>query len=197
MRGQQQQVVSALGEPGQRDRHDRQPVIEVLAEATFPDQRGHVAVRGGDDSHVHRNRHRASDALDLVLLQRAQDLALQRKTHVADLVEQQRAAVRALEAPDLASGRAGERSSFVTEELAFEQVLGDRGAVERDEGSCAARTLLVDRARDQLLAGSRLTQDQDAGGGRRNLSDPAAHAEHRWALRDERVRTDLDRVRVG
>ena len=45
------------------------------------------------DAHVHLDRLVAADALDLVLLEHAQHLRLGGEVHVADLVEEQRAAV--------------------------------------------------------------------------------------------------------
>src|SRR3546814_14391275 len=42
--------------------------------------------------------------------------------------------------------------SLVSEQLAFEQVFGDRGAVDRDEGAIAPRARFVEPAREQFLA---------------------------------------------
>ena len=50
-------------------------------------------------------RLRAAQALELLLLQDAQQLGLQRRRDVADLVEEQRAAVGQLEAADLLRDR--------------------------------------------------------------------------------------------
>ena len=60
-------------------------------------------------------------------------LRLQPHVHLGDFVEQQRAAVRFLELADAARDRAGERALLVAEQFGFEQVLGDRGAIDRDE----------------------------------------------------------------
>ena len=76
----------------------------------------------------------AADTIDLVLLEHAQQLRLQRRLHLAHLVEQQRAAVRQLELAELARRRAGERAALVAEELALEQLARQRRAVDRDEG---------------------------------------------------------------
>ncbi len=60
-----------------------------------------------------------ADAVDLALLERAQQLRLQPRMHLADLVEQQRAAVRLLELADAAGDGAGEGALLVAEQLAF------------------------------------------------------------------------------
>ena len=92
---------------------------------------------GADDPGVDRDRLAAADPLDHPLLQEAQQLDLERQRDVADLVEEQGAAMGEL---DLALGgldRAGEGALLVAEQLGLEQVLGDGGAVDRDEAAAA------------------------------------------------------------
>jgi hypothetical protein len=72
---------------------------------------------GGDHAHVHGNRVGGADRADVVLLQDAQQLHLQAHRHVADLVEQQRAAVGGLEQALVIAHRAGERTLDVAEQL--------------------------------------------------------------------------------
>ena len=74
-----------------------------------------------------------ADPDDDPLLERAQQLHLQRERHLADLVEEQRAAVGRLELALLVGDRAGEGALHVAEQLALEQVLGDGAAVDGDE----------------------------------------------------------------
>jgi hypothetical protein len=52
-------------------------------------------VRGADDAHLDRNGPRAAHAHDLALFQHAQQACLQRQRHLADFVEEQRAAMAA------------------------------------------------------------------------------------------------------
>ncbi len=58
-----------------------------------------------------------------------------------------------LDLADRGLDRAGERALLVPEQFGFEQVFGDRRAIDRDEGATAAVALLVQPAREQLLAG--------------------------------------------
>ena len=58
----------------------------------------------------------------------------------------------------------GERSTRMTEELRLDEIVGERGAVERAERSLAARTGAMNRPRDQLLAAAALAFDQDRRG---------------------------------
>ena len=94
---------------------------------------GQVPVGGGDDAHVDLDRVLAADPLEGLLLQHAQHLRLHLQAHVADLVEEQRAAVGQLELAAAPGERAGERALLVAEQLGLDQLLGDRGAVDLHE----------------------------------------------------------------
>ena len=82
---------------------------------------------------VRPDRPRAADALDLALLDRAQQLGLQVEPQIADLVEEQRAAVGQLELADALLQRAGERALLVAEQRALDQLARNRGEVDGDE----------------------------------------------------------------
>ena len=93
-----------------------------------------------DHAHVDLDRLGAADAADLALLQHAQELRLHLRPDVADLVEEQRAAA----APPR-TGRAWRATApvkaplRVAEQLALEQRLGERGAVDRARTARRAR----------------------------------------------------------
>ena len=86
------------------------------------------------------------------------------RRHVADLVEEEGAAVALLELADAAAVSAGEGALLVAEQLALQQVLRDGGAVEGQERSLSAGAVLVDGAGDKLLAGATLPGDQHGKG---------------------------------
>src|SRR4029078_3005184 len=91
----------------------------------------------------------AADALELALLDRAQELDLHLDRDLADLVEEQRAAVGELEPAGLARRRAGERALLVAEQLGLHQRLGDRRAVHLDERPGAEGPTLGQGLREQ------------------------------------------------
>ena len=68
----------------------------------------------------------AADRRELALLQHAQQPGLRLGRHVADLVEEQRAAGRLLEPARRALDRAGEGAALVAEQLALDQLARDR-----------------------------------------------------------------------
>ena len=88
-------------------------------------------VGGRDDPHVNAARDVLPDPADLAVLEHAQQLGLGARRQLADFVEEQRPAVRILEEAGALAYRARERAARVTEELRLEQIVGQRGAVER------------------------------------------------------------------
>ena len=77
--------------------------------------------------------------------------------HFGDLIQENGAPVSQFKTPLLVAHGAGKRPLDVPEQLAFEEPLGERAAIDRDEGPSAAAALAVDSGRHQLLAGAGLT----------------------------------------
>ena len=157
---------------------DVEPVEQVLAELARLDQLGQVAVGGGDDAHVHLDRVGRADPLDLALLQHAQQLHLGGERDVADLVEEDGAAVGGVEEALLVALRAGEGALHVAEELRLEERLGEGAAVQGHEGMALARAAGVEGAGHQLLAGAALAGDEHRGGAVGHRVDHPRHLAH-------------------
>jgi hypothetical protein len=119
-----------------------------------------VAIGGGDDADVHALQPCAAEPHELALLEHAQQLGLDGWRHLADFVEEEHAAVRLLDASRLRRHRPGERAALVTEQFRLEQLVGECGAVDRDERPMAAPRSVVDEARHHFLAGARLPGEQ-------------------------------------
>ena len=101
-----------------------------------------------DHTHVDVMAPVAAHRTDVAELQDAQELRLQQDGHVANLVEQQRAAVGLGEQALARLDRAGEAAAHVAEELALEELLRNGGGVDRHEGTVAcARSARGWRAR--------------------------------------------------
>ncbi len=71
------------------------------------------------------------------------------------------------------------------EQFGFEQILGDRAQVHRDEDVARAARLAVEVARDQLLAGAVLAEDQDVRLGRRGALDQRIDPPHRRRVAEQ------------
>jgi len=141
-RGEEGDVLPPLGERRDADREHLEAVEEILADAALGDRLLEVDVGRGDDAQVRAQRLRAAERGVLLRLQEVEELRLRRVRELADLVEEERAALGAFDlardAPRGGGVRAGERP----EELALDERLGQRRAVERDEGAqagCGAR----------------------------------------------------------
>ena len=121
----------------------------------------------------------AADPLDLRFLDRAEQLGLDVRLQLADLVEEQRAAVGQFELPELLAHGPGERPLFVPEQRRLDELRGDGRQVHGHERAVGAPGLAVDHPREQLLAGSALAQDEHRGVQRRHLAhevEDVAHA---------------------
>ncbi len=73
----------------------------------------------------------------------------------------------------------------MAEEFAFEQVLRDGRAIDRDVGLVDADAVLVDRARDEFLAGAAFAGDENGRAGRRDLADELVDLLHRGRIADD------------
>src|SRR5262249_52265079 len=130
------------------------------------------------------HRRLSAEALDLALLEDAEELRLELQRQLADLVEEQRPGLGLLEAAGAARGRAGEGALLGAEQLALQERGGDRGAIHGGEAAFAPRSEM-ERARHALLAGPGLALDQHhrvAGAGAGNQ---LAYLVHRGALADQ------------
>jgi len=154
-------------------------------------------VRGRDHAHVDAHRLRGADGEHLALLQRAQQLRLQIGRQVADLVEEQRAAIRGAEQAGLGLVGAGEGALDVAEQLALHELPAQRRAVERHQLARAAAQA-VELVRDPLLARAGLADDQRRRGVGRRARDLHAQRAHGGRVAGQRIaRHCFARARIG
>ena len=108
-----------------------------------------------------------------------EQLRLRRRRHLADLVEEDGAAVRRLEQAGLGRLGAGERAALVAEQLALEQALGRPPQLRQRNGLPARFEPRWIGLGEDLLADAGLAEDEDVDiAARRLLRDPVdlAHA---------------------
>ncbi len=159
--GQKRNVLDPLPKRRDVERDDVEPVEEVFAEApgcNLPEQ---VPVRRGDEPHIDPDHLLAADAGDLPFLEDAEELHLHPERHLAHLVQKEASPVGLAELSLLPPVGPGEGPLLVAEELRFQQGLGDRRAVELDEGALLPEAVEVDEPRDHLLARPRFAGDED------------------------------------
>src|SRR5690606_4440705 len=88
-------------------------------------------------------------------------LGLERERQLRDLVEEQGSGGGLLEEAAVRLLGAGEGAAGVAKELALEERVRNAGAVDGDEGGARAARRLVDRAREEPLAGPGLAGEED------------------------------------
>ncbi len=143
---------------GHAERYDIEAVEKILAKAALLDFFFQIAIGRGDQADVQLDGARSAHALEFTLLQHAQQLGLQQGRQLADFVQENRAALGDFELAFFLGDGAGERAFFVAEQLAFEQVFGQRGAVDGHARLVGAAAVAMDGARHQFLAGSALAR---------------------------------------
>ena len=182
---QDRDVIRAFAQRGHMHRKHVEAVIEILAKLALAHVRQQIAVRRRDDADIDLDGAAATDALELALLEHAQELRLQRQRNFAHLVEQERAVVRQLEAALAALRRTGERPALMAEKLALDQVLRNGRAVHLDERLAAPRAAAVEFARDHFLARAALARDEHRRIGGRHPVDQLPQAGHRGTAADQ------------
>ena len=180
-------LLAALAQRRQVDRHDVEPEEQILAELSFGDGLLDIAVGGRNDAYVDAHVVLAAEARELAVLEHLQQLGLQRKAHVSDLVEEHRAVVGELELARLVLDRAGERAALEPEQLRLEQLGGQRGAIHLDERPVAAERGGIERPRDKLLADAALAAHEHGDVGVGDAIDQLADFGHLLAVAEEQV----------
>src|SRR5690606_8324568 len=95
-----------------------------------------------------------------VLLNRSEQLGLDRERELDDLVEEQGSVFGRAHVPRFARERSGEGAATVPEQLCFGELLGNGGAVDGDERPFSP-TLIVHGPRHGFFAAPGLADDDD------------------------------------
>src|SRR6185369_4156930 len=113
-------ILAALAQRREVNMNRVEAEKQVLAEFSGAHFGGQIRIRRRDQAHARVISPGRADAFEFSRLNRAQQLRLLAHRNVADLVHEQRTAVRELEAAGAIALRIGERATDVTEELALE-----------------------------------------------------------------------------
>ena len=97
VRAQQRNVFGALAQRRHAHGDGVDPEIQILAQPPVAQRRVEIDVGRADQPEVDLDHPLAADRPVLALLQHAQQLGLQKRRHLADLVEHQRAAAGQLQ----------------------------------------------------------------------------------------------------
>jgi hypothetical protein len=97
--------------------------------------------------------------LELLLLKHSKQLRLQGQRHISDFVQKQSSTIGHFKAANFLRNGARKRALFVAEELAFQEIKGNRRAVELYERVSASRAQVVNRAGYQFFTGPRFSKN--------------------------------------
>ena len=149
-------------------------------------------MRGRDETDVDRDLGISPHGTHLAGLQDPEQLRLEREGHVSDLVEEQGAARRGDDQSAARPLGPGEGSAHVPEELGLQEVIRDRTAVDRHEGSPGSWARIVEGPGEHLLPGPALSEEQDRHVGGRGAVQSREELGHRGASRHDVLRPRTD-----
>src|SRR5262245_23549985 len=142
-----------------------------------------VLVGGDDEADVDVHGAVRSHRGHLLLLDGAEELALEMERHLPDLVEEESAPARHLEVAAAVLVGSREGALARAEELGLEELGGNGRAVHGHEGAVAPRPREVHGASEQLLAHARLPMDEYGGVEIHHGLERLEYREHGRALR--------------
>ena len=154
--GQRHDVGLTLAQRREGNPNRAQSIEEVLPEFPLGNQLLEVPVARRHHPHIDLDVVHSPDSTELPLLKEAKELGLKTDRHLANLVQKQCPLVGQFAESPLGALCVSKGATFVPEKLALEQSLVDGGAVEINKWMRAARGLIVEGLRHQLLPGPRL-----------------------------------------
>src|SRR5208337_2644971 len=141
--------------------HHTQSVIEVLSKVAVADCLIDIPVGCSDHPGVYRNFLSSPDVLDRVLLEKAEQLHLERCGQIPDLVQKQSASIGHFDSALPLRVSTCVCPLLVAEQLAFEQGLGDGGTIDCNERSGISQASPVKGPGNQFLPGAVFAEDQN------------------------------------
>src|SRR5260370_33049868 len=187
MLGQDGDVLFAVAQRRHEEGNYVQPIEEVLPEGAARDLLFEILVCGGEHANVDAQSLAGADRFEALLFQDAQHFRLRAQAHVADFVEEERAAVGFLKLADLVLAGPRKAALHLPEKLGFDQLLRDGRAAHLDNQAFAAQARRMQGPRHELLARAAPAIDQHAAGGGRRDCDLLAQRLHRNAFADDLI----------
>src|SRR4029453_9264447 len=86
---EERDVLAPGAQRGQGEREDVEPVVQILAKAAVLEAARGLLVGGGEHAHVHLDLRAAADPLERPVLEDPEELGLERRAHLGDLVEEE------------------------------------------------------------------------------------------------------------
>ena len=168
---QRHNVLRAVAQRRQIQRQDVEAIVEIFAEKPFLHQLDQVFLRRADHPHIDVHFMILANAAEGAVVEKAQQLGLHARRHLANFIQQHRAAVGLLEEALLALQR-------VAKQLALDRVLGNGAAVERQIGFARPRTGQMAGMGQQIFTGAGVADNQQRRAEHRQLARLLHHVAH-------------------
>src|SRR5450432_3487202 len=133
---------------------------QILAERPVANRRTEVPVGAGHDANIDVDRCTGAQSLYFPELHGAQQGGLRRQRQVSELVQQESSARGPAKIAGGIADRAGICAFHATEQLRFDEGVGDGSAVANNQGPVAATAVGVQRSSHEFLAGAARTRYQ-------------------------------------
>src|ERR1700685_3401468 len=130
------------------NRKNIEPVKQILAELIVADHQRQIPMGRRDKANVNMNGLVAPQPLELMFLQRAQQLRLQLQTNVANFIQEQRAVIGNFKTAAFLHQSAGERTLLMSEQFACDKPGWNSSAIETHERPVSSWTKVMDCARN-------------------------------------------------
>src|SRR5271170_4418387 len=140
---QERNILAPLPQRRKLDWDNAQPIVQVLPKASLRNFLFEILVGCCDDPDIHINLFRTSNGSYFPFLKYAIELHLHGQAHVANLVHEERPAMRRLEESLTIIIRPSEGPFHVPEELRFKQRLRESAAIDGDKRCLSPQAVFV------------------------------------------------------
>ena len=143
MPGQQGNVISPIAKRRHMQVDHIQAVIEIIPELPGCKSCFEILIGGCDQPDIDLNGFGLAQGLDVLVFQNLKELGLDRKRYVTDFIQADGSAFGFFKQAFLILGGVCKSAFFITEKLAFQNVLRHRWAVDMDIGTGSSGTQRV------------------------------------------------------
>ena len=154
------------------------PEKKVLSEIAALNLCIEVQVSGGNYPYIHLYPAAAADTQEFAFLEETKEFFLNRNREFTDFVQKDSPAVGIFDLTGLSFICACEGPFFVAEEFAFEELLRNGRAVDRNKRLIGPWRFIMDRPGDEFLAGAALSGNKHARVALRNGLDQVEYLLH-------------------
>ena len=153
-------IILAFAERWNGDRHGTDPEIKIAAECLSLDHQPQVLVRGSDQAHIHEPIPYVPKSPKFLFFHDFQQLGLNVRIDVANLVEKDSATMTDLKQPGFGVNGPSERTLLMAKQLRLKELPRQPGAIEIDKRFFGAGAVLVKPGCQDALSAAGLPLNQ-------------------------------------